>query len=109
MMMKTRNTLLFLTIAMIIVSSCAEKSDPSFDQKDFTSVFDNNRFSSAVYPIDIKQTPDGGYIILAERKLSESNFRGIYLMKADQYGKFISEVVIDDNFVNPVGPILVLG
>lgn len=101
---------LFLTLlSTLIVFSCSEKSDPAFDQQNFTSVIDNKIFSSGIYPIDIRQTSDGGYLILAERSIQESTFRGVYIMKADKYGKFTKETILDDNFVNPIGPLLASG
>lgn len=103
-----KSLLLFIVLAVIALS-CSEKSDPSFDQKNFTSIIDNKIFSSGIYPIDIRQTSDGGYLILAERTIQESNFRGVYLMKADKFGKFTKETILDDNFVNPIGPILTSG
>lgn len=93
----------------LILLSCAESSDPSFDQKNFTSIIDNKIFSSGIYPIDIRQTTDGGYLILAERTIEESNFRGAYLIKVDKYGKFMKETIFDDNLVNPIGPMLSSG
>jgi hypothetical protein len=98
---------LFTTI--LLVSSCSEKSDPAYDQENFTSIFDNNQFSVSNFPIDFKQTPDGGYLVLGERRLLNSNFRGIYLMKADKNGKFIAEVNVDDQYVNPIGEFMVSG
>jgi hypothetical protein len=102
--------LFLLSVLLALVAlSCSEKSDPSLDQKNFTSIIDNKIFSSGIYPIDIRQTTDGGYLILAERTIPESNFRGVYLMKADKYGKFAKETILDNNFVNPIGPLLTSG
>ncbi|HEY0744290.1 MAG TPA: hypothetical protein VGD40_22640 [Chryseosolibacter sp.] len=101
-------SLLCLLISGFIFS-CTEKSDPSFDQANFTSVIDNKIFSSGIYPIALRQTTDDGYLILAERTIAESTFRGVYVMKADKYGKFVKETLLDDNFVNPIGPIITSG
>jgi hypothetical protein len=100
---------LIILIHPLLFISCSEKSDPVFDQKNFTSIFDNDQFSVSHYPIDMKETPDGGYLILGERRLQNSNFRGIYLMKADKYGKFVSEVEVDEQYVNPIGEFMVSG
>jgi hypothetical protein len=100
--------LLFILPGVALLS-CSEKSDPLFDERNFTSIFDNNQFSVSIFPIDVKQTPDGGYIVLGERRLQNSNFRGIYIMKADKYGKFINGVEIDEQYVNPVPDLLPSG
>ncbi len=104
-----RKTFFILTLLSGLMAACSEKSDPSFDQRNFTSVIDNKIFSSGIFPIDVRQTSDGGYLVLAERSIQESTFRGVYIMKADKYGKFSKETMLDDNYVNPVGPVIVSG
>lgn len=99
-------TTLLAVLAAGFLFSCAEESDPDFGKQTFTSIFDNDKFSATFYPIDLKQTADGGYLILAERKITESNFRGIYLLKADEFGNFVKELVLDDQYVNPVGNLM---
>jgi hypothetical protein len=94
-----------LLVLVTLAMSCAEKSDPEFDRQAFTKVFDQNQFSSAYYPVDFRQTPDGGYLILAERKVSQSSFRGTYLLKADEQGNFEREVALD-GYSNPVGELM---
>lgn len=92
---------------IIVVSgftiSCSEESNPTFDTDNFTSIYDNNQFDASYFPIDIQQTPDGGYLVLGGRKLADSNFTGIYLMKADKFGSFVSEVEVEETSVNPIG------
>jgi hypothetical protein len=103
--MKRLYTVLLAATAFLF-NSCLEQSDPSLDQENFNAIFDSNLFSVENYPIDVKQTADGGYIILGERRLPESNFRGVYLLKADRFGKFVAEVELGDSLVNPVGDFL---
>jgi hypothetical protein len=105
-MKKTVYLALVLVSMHGLLTSCSEKSDAGFDQENFTSIFDNNQFTVANYPIDVRQTSDGGYLILAERRLRDSNFRGIYLMKADKTGKFVSALEVEEQYVNPVGDLL---
>jgi hypothetical protein len=103
----TLHSFFFLSLFFI---ACSEKSDPTSDQENFTSIFDNNQFSVANYPIDFKQTADGGYLILGERRIPGSNtkFMGAYLMKADKTGKFVSAIEIENQYVNPVGDFMVV-
>lgn len=84
------------------ITSCSEESNPTFDSDNFTSIFDNNKFDASYFPIDIRQTPDGGYLILGGRKLTDSNFTGIYLLKADQFGNFVKEIEVEETSVNPI-------
>lgn len=98
-----------LTFVALLILSCSEKSDVDFDKENFTSIFDNNQFSASYFPIDIKQTEDGGYLVLGERRLQNSNFRGIYLMKADKFGKYVNATEVDEGFVNPVPDLMTSG
>jgi hypothetical protein len=101
--------LLALAIITILLIGCSNDSDPAADKASFTRIYDNNKYNASFYPIDIKQTPDGGYLILGGRRIEGSNFSGIYLMKVDELGAFVSEQEVDENYVNPIGPLLESG
>ncbi len=101
-MIKKIFTLLCLALTVILAASCSEESNPAFDTQTFTTIFDNNDFDASYFPIDMRQTPDGGYIVLGGRKLADSNFTGIYLMKADKFGNFVKELEVEETFVNPI-------
>lgn len=107
--MKSRIIYLLVVSAAFLACSCSEKSDPVSDEETFTSIFDNNQFSASYFPIDIKQTPDGGYLVLGERRLQNSNFRGVYLMKADKFGKYVNALEVDEQYVNPVPDLMLSG
>jgi hypothetical protein len=94
---------ILIVLVASLFSSCSEESNPTFDTDNFTSIFDNNKFDASYFPIDIRQTPDGGYLILGGRRLTDSNFTGIYLLKADQFGNFVKEIEVDKTSVNPIG------
>lgn len=97
-----------ILLALItLASSCSEDSNPDFEKEKFTSVFDNKDYSAAFYPIDCRQTIDGGYLILAERKIPGSNFRGTYLLRVDAFGNFVNDLALDQ-YSNPVGDLMYL-
>lgn len=102
----TYSLLLFLFVNVLI--SCEEESNPLFDQQSFTRMYDNRQFSASFSPIDIKQTPDGGYLIVSNRKLEESNFSGIHIMKVGKTGEFVREIEVDATYVNPVAQLMEL-
>src|SRR5690606_5122724 len=93
----------------LLCMACSEESNPEFEKETFTSIFDNKAFLSSFHPIDLAQTPDGGYLILAERKITDSNFRGIYLLKADAFGNFVKELPLEDQYVNPIADLMSMG
>lgn len=98
-----------LIAAALIAASCANESDPAADQAFFTKIYDNNRFNVEYVPLDAVQTSDGGYLVLSSRRLEESNFKGIYLMKVDAFGGFVSEEEVEETLVNPAGSLLTVG
>ena len=99
-----------LLLSLIAVSvSCSNDSDPAADKANFVRIYDNDKFNSSYFPIDIKQTPDGGYLILGGRRLTDSNFSGTYLLRVDQYGAFISQQEIGSDKVAPIEPLLETG
>jgi hypothetical protein len=107
--MKVHKILTISLLTLFAFNACVEKSEESFARENFTSIFDNNQFSVSHFPIDFKETDDGGYLVLGERRLLDSNFRGVYLLKADKYGKFVSEIEMENQYVNPVGDLIRLG
>jgi hypothetical protein len=100
---------LFALSLFLVFVGCSNESDPASDKSSFTRIYDNDKFNASFYPIDIKQTPDGGYLILGGRRIENSNFSGVYILKTDEYGGFISEQEVDENYVNPIGSLLESG
>jgi len=100
-MLKIFKSFVIIVLGLFIFS-CAEESDPRLDEETFTKIYDNNQFNASYSPIDIKQTPDGGYLILGSRRIQNSDFAGIYLMKVDKQGNFEKDMEVDPMYVNPV-------
>jgi len=101
-MLKKIYPIFLIILSVSMLTSCSEESNPEFDMQTFTTIFDNNKFDASYFPIDMRQTPDGGYIILGGRRLDDSNFTGIYLLKADKFGNFVKEMEVEETSVNPV-------
>lgn len=89
-----------------VLFSCSNESDPVADKASFTRIYDHDNFSASFYPLDVKQTADGGYLILGGRRITDSNFSGIYILKVDELGGYVSELEVDAAYVNPIGPLL---
>lgn len=98
--------LILIAFSVFILIGCSNDSDPATDKASFTRIYDNNKYNASFYPIDIKQTPDGGYLILGGRRIDNSSFSGIYIMKVDEFGGFVSEQEVDETFVNPIAPLM---
>ncbi|MBT1705205.1 hypothetical protein [Chryseosolibacter indicus] len=107
-MLKNFTPYIYIVAFILFIAACAEEENPKFDKDNFTSIFDSNGFDSAYYPIDIKQTVDEGYLVLAKRKL-EGEFAGVYILKANKFGNFESQINVDPQLVNPIGTLMPLG
>lgn len=109
---------ILISLLAVVAFSCAKNSDEATDKSNFLRIYDNDKFSASFYPLDIKQTPDGGFLILGERKLADStaqaqtrdltipNFSGTYVLKVDQFGAFVSQQELGSDKVNPIAPLL---
>lgn len=93
-------------LVLAVVSACSNDADPTTDQANFTRIYDNNTFNASYFPIDMKQTPDGGYLILGGRRLEDSNFSGIYITKINSRGDYVSDQEVDSDHINPVGQLM---
>lgn len=107
-MNKNIRNLFMLIASSLLPFSCAEKENINLETENFTSIFDSNSFITEYLPIDIQQTPDGGYLILAERSLDSTEVTGAYLMKADKFGNFVQAMELGDTVINPIGPLNVI-
>lgn len=104
----THHSSITVLMLLMLLSSCdIKKNNQETDpKKDFIKVYENNDFSQSFIPIDVQQTSDGGYVVLAKRRISESQFFGVYTMKADALGEFVSEQKLTADFVNPIGNLM---
>lgn len=99
---------ILLFIPFIILSACLEESSEKLDKKEFTKIFDNAEFNSSFYAIDMKQTVDGGYLILGGKtRLSPDDEHlylpmSIYVLKTDELGNVVTELAID-TYQYPIG------
>ncbi|MEO1652528.1 MAG: hypothetical protein AAFU64_03190 [Bacteroidota bacterium] len=97
--MKRQLYILLIFWGSLFLSSC-DIGDNEIETLDpFLRIYDNIEFTSDFEPLDVRQTDDGFYIILAETPNDDSNFQGIYIMQADAEGNFISGETFDNQFV----------
>ena len=101
-------SLFLICVISLVVFSCVEETTPELEEQKFTRIFDNNQFNVSNSPIDVAQTPDGGYLILSSRRLTDSDFAGVYLMKVNERGEFVSDLEVEEQFVNPIGDLMFL-
>ena len=101
-------SLLFLST--LLVTGCFEEENPAAEENSFLRIYDNNTYSQAFDPLDVKQTSDGGFLILARKLNNTSGYSDPYLLKTDKTGKIISEInEVGTDTGHPVGPLLFVG
>lgn len=101
----------FLTISATVWVSCQNEADPEADKSFFTKFYDDSRFDAAYTPLDVAQTTDGGYIVLALKRAIDPEGRTvdpglIYIMKTDGFGAYVSKTELDASLVTPAPSIL---
>ncbi len=79
------------------LSSCGIKDNEIEPGLSFTKIYNKPSFSGSYDPLDIKQTSDSGYVVLAA-----ADSWNVYLLKADTKGEFMWEMKLPEPYVNPV-------
>ncbi len=102
-----RFTFLFSLLAgTMIWTGCDFSENEADPTSSFTRIYDDNRFEASYEPLDIVQTPDGGFLIAGSRKTDLSDFPGLYLVKTDAAGNFVQEIDYSASLVHPLDEIL---
>jgi hypothetical protein len=108
--MKKIRTHLYIFLLTFVFVSCFEEENPTAEEKSFFKIYNNNFFNQAFEPIDVKQTTDGGFLILARKTNETNSYSDIYLLKTDKTGKIEKEITeIGTNAGHPVGPLQEIG
>jgi hypothetical protein len=99
------NILLF---SSILLYACDISKNKEVKPEDtFVKIYENNQFERSFTPLDIKQTSDGGYLILGEYTGSTfSSYPAVYLMKIQADGRFEWEYLAQDSYVTPISELL---
>ncbi len=72
----------------------------------FHKIYDTRGFGDAFTTLDIQETSDEGFIILASKQLETSDFSGAVVLKVDKDGEYVSIQEIEAPYVHPVGKLL---
>jgi hypothetical protein len=112
---------ILLFIPVLLLSACLEESSDKVDKKAFTKIYDNSEFYSSFYAIDMKQTADGGYLILGgktkvvknpedpEESPNVNTPMSVYLLKVDALGAIVNERELAADYVYPIGKLNQIG
>lgn len=85
------------------------KSDADPDSE-FSKVYDNPDMNLAFYPVDAKQTSDGGFMILSVyTDTALSTFPLIHLLRTDKTGKQLWEIWVDRAYTSAIASLVNIG
>jgi hypothetical protein len=97
-------------LCILYIQGCDIKKNKQADPAEqFVKIYDDQAFADTYQPVAITQAGDGGFIILAKSRIAASTFFGIYILKTDKYGSFVSEKQLDNTLVNPVRTLMKVG
>lgn len=96
----------FFLGSLLLVVSCDINDNIIETYASFLRVYDDNRFDGSYIPLDIQQTADEGYLILSGKRIEESNFVGIQILKLDKEGSFAGISTLESEYVHPVSNFL---
>ena len=100
--MKFAGQFLFVIVA-ICFCGCAEEPSDDHEKEDFVRIYDYNGFAESFRPVDMVQTPDNGFLLVAGRdRQVDSPERGIYLLKVRDDGSVERDLVLENSYVRPV-------
>ncbi len=101
-MKTTTKVILNIIVGVFLLASCSsEEVEEVTPENRFIKIYNHPDFSATHYALDVKQTADNGYIMLAQSRVTESDFGGIYLIKADAEGNVLWEYAADATVVSP--------
>lgn len=100
--MKKLFNILNISVLLGFAIACDLKDNQVEVLDQYLRIYDNSSFNKTYIPLDIKQLPDGGYLILGETNLPDASFPGVYLLRVDSEGNFISDQTLSSEYGHPV-------
>ena len=106
--MQKLSYLRFIILLTGLLAACDISRNKDIEPSEvFVKIYENNQFENNFTPLDVKQTADGGYLILGEYTGSAfSPFPAVYLMKVQADGRFEWEYKATENYVTPISELL---
>lgn len=103
--MKRYYILLFVPV-LFILFGCDISDNTALPKDSFLKIYDDDSFEASFIPLDVKEVSRGEFIILGATRLEESNFTGVFLIKTDPDGQFVSQLNLPNDFIHPIGDLI---
>ncbi|MEP2771893.1 MAG: hypothetical protein ABJH05_07075 [Fulvivirga sp.] len=101
-----RYLLLLLAPAILLINACDISDNDALPKESFLKIYDDDSFEASFIPIDVKETSKGDFIVLGATRLEESDFTGIFLIKTDSDGQFITQLDLSSDLIHPIGDLI---
>lgn len=95
------NFLKAIFLVGVIASCSSDDIEEVTPENRFIRAYNHPDFNATHFALDVKQTADNGFIILAQTRVTESDFGAIYLLKTDATGDMMWEYEGDATIVSP--------
>lgn len=106
MLMKNNITFSLLLVSLgSLLFSCDIRDNEVLPGQDFVRIYETGEFERSYIPLDVQPTLDGGYLILAAARVSDSDFLAAYLLKVNQEG-LVEWEQLSEKYVNPVSELI---
>ncbi|MDN5201575.1 hypothetical protein QQ008_09390 [Fulvivirgaceae bacterium BMA10] len=95
----------FLLLCTVVLLGACDIGDNNVEPgENIVKIYNNENFAINYDPLDIKQTSDGGFIILSSVDVSDT-----YLLKINELGEFVSDTLITSPFTHPLPNLFEIG
>ncbi len=98
---------LFLLALAVLLGACDIANNKIEPGTVFSKIYENNNFDQGFFVQDIKQNPDGTYLILGEYTSPDALLPLLYLMQIDAEGNFMWEH-LSTEYANPVSEMMLI-
>lgn len=92
---------LLIIVLVFLLVACSDKPESFLSNEKFNSIFENPSEGVNYEPLDIIQTEDNGYLILAESTLD-----AVFVMKITSLGQLAWSTTMPATFENPVADLI---
>lgn len=97
-----RNYQLWSLLLCCWMAACENDPKEVGPEQRFIRVYQHSDFQMSFYPMDLREMPEGGFMVLSRVEIGESTLGGIHLLRTDPTGQLLWENTQSGNFTNPL-------
>ena len=98
-----RSSFLAILVLTLLFFSCSEDT---VENEDFSRIIEDGSYNNAYFPVGIRETLDGGAIVVSAISSEPENYPGVVVTKIDDDGFWENESTLGSPYVSPSGEIM---